>query len=65
MCERGILPVSPSSNSTVMRSPSSSRPSKPVGGQKGQGRPTGLGPRQTRGRGEQTPDTERPRADDA
>lgn len=32
MCERGILPVSPSSNSTVIRSPSSSRPSKPVGG---------------------------------
>ena len=37
MCERGILPVSPSSNSTVIRSPSSSRPSKPVGGGVGSG----------------------------
>lgn len=40
MCERGILPVSPSSNSTVMRSPSSSRPSKPVGGGVGSGKAT-------------------------
>lgn len=31
--------MSPSSNSTVMRSPSSSRPSKPVGGGAGSGRP--------------------------
>lgn len=51
MCERGILPVSPSSNSTVMRSPSSSRPSKPVGGGQGQGRPVAWAPWQTRGRG--------------
>lgn len=51
MCERGILPVSPSSNSTVMRSPSSSRPSKPVGGGRGQGRPVAWAPWQTRGRG--------------
>lgn len=51
MCERGILPVSPSSNSTVMRSPSSSRPSKPIGGGRGQGKPTAWAPWQTRGRG--------------
>lgn len=40
MCERGILPVSPSSNSTVIRSPSSSRPSKP-GGRGGSGEAPG------------------------
>lgn len=40
MCERGILPVSPSSNSTVIRSPSSSRPSKP-GGSGGSGEARG------------------------
>lgn len=40
MCERGILPVSPSSNSTVIRSPSSSKSSSPEGkGQSGREAP--------------------------
>lgn len=47
MCERGILPVSPSSNSTVIKSPSSSRSSSPEG--KGRsGRLLGLQPRPLR-----------------
>ena len=56
MWERGILPVSPSSNSTVIRSPSSSRPSKPVG--RGAGSRTPADPRSpvpTRAKGEPKP----------